>query len=129
MPLIWALTSLWGKKSQILSKSDVNLTKWLVILHGLRGSHSYNPDLTSQPKIRLCKHVWMESYDFKVLTYLLWKFMTKFAPLTFVVWCATYKQGWYTWKRVDTPKSRHAVCLIFGGGYTLKTPNHPLKYL
>jgi len=49
-----------------------------------------------------------------VFTSVLWQFMTKFPPLTYVFRCATYKQGWYTRKRVDTPESWHTVCLIFG---------------
>jgi len=67
------------------------------------------------PKVRLCKQVWMEYYNFKVITPVLWQFMMKmmkFAPLTLVLWCAKCKQGQYTWKRVDAPESWHTVCLI-----------------
>jgi len=46
--------------------------------------------------------------------------MIKFAPLTHVLWCATCKQGRYTWRRVDTPESWHTVCLIFGSERTQK---------
>jgi len=57
------------------------------------------------PKMALWKHVWMEYCDFKVFARVLWQFMTKFAPLAFVFRCAMCKQGWYNWKRVDTPES------------------------
>jgi len=67
----------------------------------------------SLPKIRLRMHDWMEYYDYKMFTRVLWWFVMKFAPLTCVFRCATCKQGRYIWKWVDTPESRHIVCLIF----------------
>jgi len=35
-------------------------------------------------------YMWMEYYDFKVFTCVLWRFTTKFAPLTRVFRCVTY---------------------------------------
>jgi len=70
--------------------------------------------IRSLPKIRLCMRVLMEYYDFKVFTRVLWQFMTKFAALTDVCRCAMCKQGWYTWKQLDTSESWHTLCLIFG---------------
>jgi len=76
------------------------------------------------PKIRLCKHVWMECFDFKVFTRVSWCFMTIFAPLTHVFRCAVCKPWRYTWKLVDTPKSWHTVCLIFGRGPAIEVCGH-----
>jgi len=73
----------------------------------------------------------MEYYDFKVFTHVLWQFTTKFAPLTCVFRCATFEQGRYILKRVQTPESWHTVCLIFGGAVTwyCKTPKHLIRGL
>jgi len=56
------------------------------------------PLVLAQPKIWLCKHIWMKYNDFKVFTHFLWRFKTKFAPLTHVFQCAKCRQGRYTWK-------------------------------
>jgi len=68
-------------------------------------SHSHLPQVItkqaaimvshSRPKIRLSKQVLMEYYDFKEFTRVLWRFMTKFASLTLVFQCVTFKQGRY----------------------------------
>jgi len=54
--------------------------------------------------------------------------MTKFAPLTRVFWCATCKQGWHSWKQVDTPESWHMVCFIFARGVHFVFMNITMKY-
>jgi len=36
----------------------------------------------SWPKIRLCKYIRTEYYDFKMFTRIFWQFAMKFAPLT-----------------------------------------------
>jgi len=71
---------------------------YLLIIDQNKEKYLYHP----YQKIRLCMHVWMEYYDCKVFTRVLWLFTTKFATLMRVFQCATCKQGQYTWKRVET---------------------------
>jgi len=50
----------------------------------------------------------MECYDFKVFTNVLWRFMTKFAPLMFVFLCAEVSTGWIHLK-VGTQVGLHII--------------------
>jgi len=57
----------------------------------------------------------MEYYDFKVFTQVLWGFKTKICTIgTYILVVPRVNRGkkCITW--VDTPKSWHKVCLIFG---------------
>jgi len=83
----------------------------------------------SWSKIWLCKHIWMEHYDLKVFTCVLWQFTTKFATLTRVFGFAMCKQGQYTWNRVDTPENWHTILFLVGLGNPLSGKHHSATVL